>query len=137
MADIKTPQSIKELPLAILQNMTALAASGFGVVVALAWNEVIRNFVTNFIDPYLGKNGSIVSLLIYASAVTILAVIVTMQLSTAQRKLEEIQEKVVTRKRVAVTTAPVNTTTVKKASAKKVPATTNRRNKSTVKPKKK
>ncbi len=93
MADVTPPQSIKELPLAILHNMTALAASGFGVVVALAWNEFIRNFVTNYIDPYLGKNGSLVSLFIYATVVTVVAVLVTMQLSMAQKKLEEIKER--------------------------------------------
>lgn len=94
MADVTPPQSIKELPLAILHNMTALAASGFGVVVALAWNEFIRNFVTNYIDPYLGKNGSLVSLFIYATVVTVVAVLVTMQLSLAQKKLERIKERV-------------------------------------------
>jgi len=98
MPDVAPPESIKELPLAILHNMTALAASGFGVVVALAWNEVIRNFVENYITPYLGKNGSLASLFIYATVVTIIAVIVTMQLSRAQRKLEEIKGKVASKK---------------------------------------
>jgi len=98
MADISPPQSFKELPLAILRNMTALAASGFGVVVALAWNEVIRNFISDFVDPYLGKNGGLISLFIYAIAITVLAVIVTMQLSLAQRKFEEIQERVKNRR---------------------------------------
>lgn len=95
MSEILPPASVKEFPLVVLRNMAALAASGFGVVVALAWNEVIRNFVTNFIDPYLGKNGSLVSLLIYAVVITLVAVLVTMQLSRLQRKLEAIQEKVV------------------------------------------
>lgn len=93
MADLVPPQSIKDFPLVLLRNMAALAASGFGVVVALAWNEVIKDFITNYVDPYLGKSGGSLSLLIYAVVITTVAVLVTMQLSNAQRKIEEIQER--------------------------------------------
>ena len=93
MPNIKSPKSLRELPVSLIANIVTLATSGFGVVVALAWNEVIKNFVENFIDPYLGKNGSLVSLSIYAIAITTLAVIVTMQLTSIQKKLEAMQEK--------------------------------------------
>lgn len=98
MADIKPPQSFADLPLAIIKNMITLATSGFGVVVALAWNEAIKGFVQQYIDPYLGKNSGLVSLFIYAVVMTLLAIFVTMQLSQLQRKFEEIQEIVVNRK---------------------------------------
>jgi uncharacterized membrane protein (DUF106 family) len=93
MSAVKPPGSIKEFPLALIKNMTTLATSGFGVVVALAWNEAIKATVEQFIDPYLGKNSGVVSLFIYAAIMTFLAVIVTMQLSTVQNKLEEIQNR--------------------------------------------
>lgn len=67
--------------------MITLATGGFGVVVALAWTEVIKAIITNYIDPLLGKNGSLVSLLIYASIMTFLAVVVTMQLTRVQKRL--------------------------------------------------
>lgn len=94
MPDIQPPSSIKEVPLAIVKNMIVLAASGFGVVVALAWNEAIKQFIASYIDPYLGKSGTLLSLFIYAVAITIMAVIVTMQLTYLQKTLEQIQERV-------------------------------------------
>lgn len=92
------PESIKELPVAIVKNMITLATSGFGVVVALAWNEVIQNAVKQYIDPYLGKNSGMVSLLIYAVVMTLLAVLVTMQLSGLERKLEMLNQRVLDRR---------------------------------------
>ena len=89
---IKTPESVKDFPLAALGSMIMLATSGFGVVVALAWNEFIKSIVEQFIDPFLGKSTGVASLLIYAAIMTLLAVMVTMQLSKIQRKLEQVQE---------------------------------------------
>jgi len=93
MSQIKTPNNLRDLPTILLQNILVLSASGFGVVVALAWNEFIKSLVTNYIDPFLGKNGSSISLFIYALAVTLMAVIVTMQLSRMQKRLEKIKQK--------------------------------------------
>lgn len=93
MSKIESPKSLREFPLALIKNMTSLATSGFGVVVALAWNEAIKASVEHFIDPYLGKNSGVASLFIYATIMTVLAVIITMQLSTIQRRLEELNER--------------------------------------------
>lgn len=97
MAEIKPPNSIKEMPLSLIKNMMVLAASGFGVIVALAWNDFIRVFVATYIDPYVGKNGTLLSLLIYAIIITAVAVIVTMQLSYIQKKIESVNEKIAKR----------------------------------------
>lgn len=97
MPEIQPPESIKELPLAIIKNMIALATSGFGVVVALAWNDAIKKVVTDIVNPYFGNSGSIISLFIYAIAVTLMAVFVTMQLSSLQRRFETLQNAVVSK----------------------------------------
>jgi uncharacterized membrane protein (DUF106 family) len=94
MAKIETPESLQDLPLAIVRNMITLATSGFGVVVALAWNEAIKGAVKEFISPYLGEGGGIISLAIYALIMTILAVVVTMQLSQVERRLTQLNEMV-------------------------------------------
>jgi hypothetical protein len=94
MSKIKSPESISDLPLALIKNMIVLATSGLGVVVALAWNEAVKGIVSEFIDPYLGKSGGVFSLMIYASIMTILAVLVTMQLSLIEKKLEKINDRV-------------------------------------------
>ncbi len=94
MAKIESPNSLKEFPLALVKNMIALATSGFGVVVALAWNEAIKSGVETYIDPYLGKNSGVISLVIYASLMTVLAVVVTMQLTSIERKIETLGKKI-------------------------------------------
>jgi hypothetical protein len=45
MKRVETPKNAKELPLAVIKQMTALATSGFGLVAALAWNNVIKEFI--------------------------------------------------------------------------------------------
>lgn len=81
------------MPLVIIKNMAALATSGFGVVVALAWNEAIKGAVETYINPLLGEKSGVISLFIYAAVVTLLAVVATMQLARVQRGLEHIHEK--------------------------------------------
>ncbi len=93
MADIKTPNSIKDMPLAIVSNMVALATSGFGLVVALAWNEAIKTTVEEYINPLLGEQSGVISLFIYAIVMTLLAVAVTMQLAKVQKTLEHAAEQ--------------------------------------------
>lgn len=76
------------LHLAILKQMVTLSTSGFGVVAALAWNNVIQDLVNNHIKPYLPTGSSLLSLLLYAVLVTVLAVLVTYNLTKLIRRLE-------------------------------------------------
>jgi len=63
-----------------------LATSGFGLVAALAWNEVIKETVNNYIRPLFGKESGLISLIIYAITITFLAVLVTYNLSKLSKK---------------------------------------------------
>ena len=92
MAKIKSPENIKELPRAIVTQMVVLSTAGFGFVVALAWNEFIKSGVEVYIRPYLGQGSGVFSLFIYAVVVTVIAVLVTMQLTKIQRRLEKEEE---------------------------------------------
>jgi histone H3/H4 len=68
------------------ERLLRLVTSGFGLVSALAWNEVIKEVVKNYIKPVFGKTSGFISLVIYAILVTFLAVLVTYNLSRlAQR----------------------------------------------------
>lgn len=93
MAAVESPESLRDFPLALVTQMITLSTSGFGVVVALAWNELIRQTIETYVKPYLGNGSGVISLLIYAVGVTILAVVVTMQLSTVQKNLENLKVK--------------------------------------------
>jgi len=58
-----------------------LVTSGFGLVSALAWNEVIKETVNVYIKPFFGKGSGLISLTIYALIVTGLVVFISYQLS--------------------------------------------------------
>lgn len=64
----------------LMTQMLTLATSGFGLVAALAWNDTIQQLVKDFIEPKIPGSG-LLSRFIYALLVTILAVLITYQLS--------------------------------------------------------
>lgn len=64
----------------LVTQMLTLATSGFGLVAALAWNETIQQLVKEFIEPRIPGSG-LISKLIYALLITVLAVFITYQLS--------------------------------------------------------
>lgn len=70
----------------ILGQMLQLATSGLGLVAALAWNELIKEVVNEYVKPLVGGSSGIISLLIYAILVTSLAVAVTYNLSKLTRR---------------------------------------------------
>lgn len=84
MAKINVKETDK-LPEAIVKQMLSLATSGFGLVAALAWNEVVKETVNNYIKPYLPQGSAMLSLFLYAIIVTVLAVLVTLQLTKLQQ----------------------------------------------------
>lgn len=78
----------RKLHTEVVQQMLTLATSGFGLVAALAWNNVIQAFINDYVKKWLPSGAGILSLLIYAVAITILAVFVTLQLSKLLERLE-------------------------------------------------
>ncbi|MBI4066770.1 hypothetical protein HY407_00145 [Candidatus Gottesmanbacteria bacterium] len=72
----------------VLKQMITLATSGFGLVAALAWNNVIQELVNNYIKKYVSVGSGIISLIIYAIIITILAVSITYQLTKLKDKID-------------------------------------------------
>jgi large-conductance mechanosensitive channel len=70
----------------VFRQLLTLATGALGLVAALAWNAVIQAFVADYIKPLLGGASGIISLLIYAVVVTILAVVITYNLSKLVEK---------------------------------------------------
>ena len=90
MEVIKKPkQEIRKYRLAVVKQMLQLATSGFGLVAALAWNELIRTFINEYIKTKISVGSGIISLAIYAVIITTLAVIITLHLSKLAQKLGE------------------------------------------------
>ena len=86
----KTPDG-KKLHVEVVRQMLTLATSGFGLVAALSWNNVIQEFVNDYIKKWLPQGSGLVSLLLYAIIITALAVFVTLQLSKLLKRLENRQ----------------------------------------------
>lgn len=80
-------QSQKRLHKEIVKQMVTLATSGFGLVAALAWNNVIQELVNTVVKPYLPQGSTLISLFLYAGVVTILAVTITINLSKILEKM--------------------------------------------------
>jgi hypothetical protein len=83
----KKKKSNKSIQREMAAQMLTLATSGFGLVAALAWNSLIQEFVASYIKKWLPQGGGILTLLIYALIVTVLAVTVTYQLSKLNERL--------------------------------------------------
>ena len=89
----KTKKEIREYHLAIVNQMLKLVTSAFGLVAALAWNELIRTFINDYLKSRLGFGSGLISLAIYAIIVTTLAVVITLQLSRMAEGLSEKEEE--------------------------------------------
>jgi len=84
----KKKDEIKTLPSQVVKQMLTLATNGFGLVAALAWNSVIQEFVNSYLKQWIPGSG-LITLFIYAVIVTLLAVLVTLQLTKLLKTLEE------------------------------------------------
>ncbi len=69
----------------ITNEMLKLSTTGFGLVAALAWNEAVKTFIEEYVKPYTPGSG-LVSQIIYAVIITLLAVTITYQLTVLKRK---------------------------------------------------
>jgi hypothetical protein len=78
----------QRLHVEIVKQMVTLSTSAFGLVAALAWNSVIQEFVNSYVKKWIPAGGGMISLLIYALIITVLAVLITVQLSKLSKKLQ-------------------------------------------------
>jgi hypothetical protein len=71
-----------------VKQILILATSAFSLAAALAWNDTIKLFIDTDIRPYVSRGSGLIASLIYALVVTIIAVLVTLQLTSLLEKLE-------------------------------------------------
>ncbi|HSX19392.1 MAG TPA: DUF5654 family protein [Candidatus Saccharimonadales bacterium] len=74
----------------LLKQMITLSTAGFGIVAALAWNDAVQAFVDNYINKYLSVGSGIISKFIYAFFITLIAVLITYELT---KIIDEDKEK--------------------------------------------
>lgn len=78
----------KAFHIELISRMIVLSTSGFGLVAALAWNNVVQEFVNTYLKKWLPSGSGVLSLFIYAVIITGLAVFVTYELSKLQKRVE-------------------------------------------------
>ncbi len=66
----------------VIEKLAALITAAFGLVAALAWNDAIKAIF----KAIFGEAGSITAMLIYATLVTIIAVIATIWIGNVAEK---------------------------------------------------
>jgi len=69
-----------------IAKLSDLMTAGFGLVAALAWNQLIKDFIDQYVQSYFGSISGLISELIYAVFITLLAVLVTYNLSKLSRQ---------------------------------------------------
>jgi len=77
------------MKLEVIEKIAALMTAAFGLVAALAWNGAIQTIF----KYYFGEQGTILSMLLYAVIVTIIAVIVTIYIGKATDRIKATDEK--------------------------------------------
>lgn len=80
-------QAVKEMEFEFFKSFSTMIISAFGLVAALAWNELVKTWIQRYIAP----GETIKSQLIYATAVTALAGLVAWQLGRMAKKLTQKQ----------------------------------------------
>lgn len=84
-SDEPTAAEKKSLRRELIEQMMSLSTAGFGLVAALAWNEAIKGFVEQYIQPYF-PDTAIYYKFFYAILITVFAVLITYQLSQISAK---------------------------------------------------
>lgn len=70
-------EKVKETNKQVISQSAGFISSAFVLVAGLAWNDLIKDLIST----YLPTGSGLVSRLIYALAVTLIAVIITMRLN--------------------------------------------------------
>ena len=89
----KLQQELGEFQRTFLEEIGRLITSSFGLLAALAWRGVIREFVQVYIKRFLGEASGILSELIFALIISFLAVFITWRISKIKKKLFSNKEK--------------------------------------------
>ena len=89
----KIRQEVREFQRTLIEELTRLITTSFGLMAALAWRGVIQEFINNYLKKFFGQASGLISEVIFALIVTVLAVIVTWRLAKIKDRLIEEEEE--------------------------------------------
>ena len=78
-------QQKDDIKLAVVEQMTTVMSAAFGLIAALAWNDAIQTlFKTVF-----GEQSGLAAKFVYAAAVSVLVVFITLRVGRLQKALKD------------------------------------------------
>ena len=83
----KIAEEEKEFQKTLINELSKLITSALGLMAALSWRGVIKEFVDQYIKRLFGKTSGFVSELIFALLITFLAVFITWRIAKLKEKL--------------------------------------------------
>lgn len=83
----KPLNKVKQFQHEYFKTISTMSISGFSLVAALAWNELIKSII----DRYISPGSSVISHFLYAIIVTTIVVLVTMYLGGVAKKFDEMK----------------------------------------------
>lgn len=86
----ETKEKDSSLALEVLDKINSLAAAGFGVVAALAWNDAIKGFFNLYFPT---PQGNVWAQLLYAIVLTAIIVLITVYLARSTKKIKDLVVK--------------------------------------------
>ncbi len=86
---MKAKPTKKPIHQKVATQTVTLITTSLGLVAALAWNEAITEYVNIYIKPRFAAGSGVVSLFVYALAITAITVFVSYQLSKITKKISE------------------------------------------------
>lgn len=89
----KVKEELEEFQITFLKEVSSLITSAFGLLAALAWRGVIQEFVDIYIRRLFGEVSGLISEFLFALIITLLAVLITWQITKIKQKLLIKKEK--------------------------------------------
>ena len=89
----KLKEEIEEFQQTFFNELTKLITSSFGLMAALSWRDVVREFINSYIRRFFGNASGLISEFIFALIITTLAVIITWRMAKLKDKLLRKKEK--------------------------------------------
>jgi hypothetical protein len=83
----KLQEELDEFQKTFINELSTLITSAFGLLAALAWRGVIQELVDVYIKKALGEISGILSEIIFALIITVLAVMITWRMTKLKKRL--------------------------------------------------
>ena len=83
----KIAEEVKEFQKTLIDELAKLITSALGLMAALSWRGVIKEFVNQYVKRLFGNISGLISELIFALLITFLAVFITWRIAKLKGKL--------------------------------------------------